>query len=74
VSLERGIIYAGVCRSATHSSWLVNICDRQALRQMCTKGCALFHQSLITCVNQHFKELLDRLNEQDKAEDTVGGE
>ena len=52
----------------------MNICDRQALRQLCTKGCALYHQSLSTCIQSHFNELLDRLNEQGAADDTEGPE
>ena len=72
--MELGISYAGVCRSPTHASWLVNICDRQALRQLCTKGCALYHQTLSSCIQTHFTELLDRLNDQDATEDTEAPE
>ena len=68
--MEEGISYAGVCRTPVHASWLMNICDRQALRQLCTKGCALYHQTLSSCIQSHFGELLDRLNDQDAAADT----
>ena len=72
--MELGVSYAGVCRSATQALWLMNICDRQALRQLCTKGLPLYHQSVSQCIEAHFRELLDFLNDQDAAEDTEAPE
>ena len=68
--MEEGIAYAAVCQSPIHASWLMNICDRQALRLMCKQRCPLYYQSLATCIQKHFGELLDRLNDQDAAADT----
>ena len=72
--MEMGVSFAGVCRSPTQASWLMNICDRQALRQLCTKSCALYHQTLSSCIQAHFTELLDRLNDQDAVDDTEAPE
>jgi hypothetical protein len=40
-----------------------------ALRAMCTSGSALFLQGYLDCVNEHFKDVLDRLITTDGAVD-----
>ena len=72
--MELVIPYAGGCRSPTHASWLMNICDRQALRQLATQGCYLYHQSLSTCIQNHFADILGHLNEQDASAATEAPE
>ena len=69
-----GVSYAGVCRSPIHAKWLVNICDLQALRQLCTPGCGLYNPTLSTCIQSHFAQILDRLNDKDASDDTEAPE
>ena len=66
--LEAGILYVGVCRSQQHSSWLVNVLDRASVEIATRSGTALYEQDLSTCLNDHFKELIDELHAQDAAE------
>ena len=68
--MELGTNYAGLARSSEHCSWLQNILDRHALRAICTSGGPLFHQDLQQCIQQHFSDVLEQLNEVDKAVST----
>ena len=68
-AMEMGLNYACLARNAEHSSWLINICDREALRQICQSGSPLHMQDLAGAVKEHFAEVLEQLNQQDAAED-----
>ena len=65
--LDEGIEYIGVCRSQSHSSWLVNILNRASVESTVRQGTALYEQDLATCLQDHFKELIDELHAQDAA-------
>jgi len=68
-AMELGLPYSCFCRNAEHASWLQNVLDMHALRAMCTSGSALFLQGYLDCVNEHFKDVLDRLITTDDAVD-----
>jgi hypothetical protein len=68
-AMELGLHYSCFCRNAEHACWLRNILDVQALRGMCTSGSSLFVQGYLECVSEHFKDVLDRLDIMDAAED-----
>jgi len=65
--LDEGIEYIGVCRSQGHSSWLVNVLNRASVESTVRQGTALYEQDLATCLQDHFKELIDELHAQDAA-------
>ena len=65
--LDDGIQYIGVCRSQQHSSLLVNILNRASVESTVRQGTALYEQDLASCINDHFKELIDELHAQDGA-------
>jgi hypothetical protein len=73
-AMEMGLVYACVTRNPEHSSWLQNIFDRHALRGICTSGGPLHEQDLSQCIQEHFQEVLDQLNEMDNAADTELGD
>ena len=68
--MEERILHFALCRTPVHVSWLINVCERHALRQLCTKGFPLFHQDLVTCMKNHFEDLSGRLHDQDNMPDT----
>ena len=70
-AMEMGLVYACVTRNAEHSSWLQNIFDRQALRGICESNGPLHEQDLSQCIQEHFSEVLDQLNDMDAVADTV---
>jgi len=72
--LDEGIQYVGVCRSQQHSSWLENILNRASVESTVRQGTALYEQDLATCINDHFKELIDELHTQDAAVSDEEGE
>ena len=65
--LEKGIQYVGITRKSVHASWLINVLKRAAVECTTNKGTALFEQDLATCLQDHFKELIEELNDQDAA-------
>ena len=65
--LNLGIQYVGICRSAQHCSWLTNILNKAAVECISRTGSPLYQQDLATCINEHFKELIDELHQQDAA-------
>jgi hypothetical protein len=73
-AMEMGLVYSCVTRNAEHSSWLQNIFDRQALRGICTTSGPLHEQDLSQCIQEHFQEVLDQLNEMDGVADTDLGQ
>ena len=68
-AMDLGVQYACVTRCHEHSSWLQNIVDRQALRNICVSGGPLFHQDLAKCIAAHFQDTMEGLNRMDEAED-----
>ena len=70
-AMEMGLVYACVTRNVEHSSWLQNIFDRQALRGICESNGPLHEQDLSQCIQEHFSEVLDQLNDMDAVADTV---
>ena len=65
--LNLGITYVGICRSEQHCSWLTNILNQAAVECISRNGSPLYQQNLATCINEHFKELIDELHQQDAA-------
>ena len=68
-AMELGLNYTCLAKNAEHSSWLINICDREALRQICETSSPLHLQELAEAIQEHFGEVLEQLNQQDAAED-----
>ena len=65
--LDNGIQYIGICRTDEHCSWLTNILNRAAVECISRNGSPLCQQDLSTCIQDHFKELIDELHQQDAA-------
>ena len=65
--IEEGRQYIGVCRHQQHVSWLQNILSRAAVVSMSQQGSALYQQDLADCINDHFKELIDEMQNIDAA-------
>ena len=73
--LNLGIQYVGICRSEQHCSWLTNILNKAAVECISRTGSPLYQQDLATCINEHFRELIDELHQQDAAvAETTDGE
>ena len=66
-ALDLGIEYVGVCRSQQHVSWLVNLLNRASVESTVRQGTALYDQDMATCLQDHFKELIDELHAQGAA-------
>ena len=64
--MDRGITYACLAKSPAHSTWLQNVLDRQAVISICTSESALYTQDLATCIEEHFKDVLRQVKDQDK--------
>ena len=67
--MELGIQYTCMAKNAEHNSWLQNVFDRQAVFVMTQNGSPLFEQDLATCINEHFKDVLDAVHQQDACKD-----
>ena len=65
--LDLGIQYVGICRTDQHCSWLTNILNTAAVECISRNGSPLYQQDLATCINDHFRELIDELHQQDAA-------
>ena len=65
--LNEGIQYVGICRTERHCSWLANILDIAAVECISRNGSPLYQQDLATCINDHFREMIDDLHQQDAA-------
>jgi len=65
--LELGIKYVGICRTAEHCSWLINVTNRAAVEIATREGTTLYDQDLAKMLSTHFQELLDELHAQDAA-------
>ena len=68
--MQLGIPYHGWAKNAEHASWLQNVLDRAALQVICSVGSAL-HCDLAQAIQEHFTDVLEQLNEQDKGVDTT---
>ena len=64
--MDRGITYACLARSQHHSTWLQNVLDRAAVISICTSQSALYTQDLATCIEEHFKEVVRQVKDQDQ--------
>ena len=63
--LEKGILYVGITREPAHCSWLINVLNRAAVECTTRNGSTLSEQDLGTCLQDHFKELIEELHDQD---------
>ena len=72
--LNQGIQYAGICRTDQHCSWLTNILNKAAVVSISRNGSPLYQQDLASCIQAHFRELIDEFHQQDAAvaEETDG--
>jgi hypothetical protein len=68
-AMELGIQHMCMAKNAEHNSWLQNVFDRQAVFVMTQNGSPLFEQDLATCINEHFKDVLDAVHQQDACKD-----
>lgn len=68
-ALELGVIYFGICRDATHFTWLGNVLDRAALSYVCQSGTHLYQEDLATSVKELFADML-----KDEADDQITDE
>ena len=62
--------YHGWAKNAEHASWLQNVLDRAALQVICEVGSPL-HTDLAEAIKEHFSDVLDQMNEQDKGMDVT---
>ena len=67
--MELGIQYTCMAKNAEHNSWLQNVFDRQAVFVMTQNGSPLLEQDLATCINEHFKDVLDAVHQPDACKD-----
>ena len=65
--LDEGIAYVGICRSDEHCSWLTNILNKAAVECISRSGSPLYQQDLASCIDAHFKEVIQELHQQDAA-------
>ena len=63
--LEKGIQYVGITREQSHCSWLIHVLNRAAMECASRNGSTLYEQDLATCLQDHFKELIEEMNDQD---------
>ena len=63
--LEKGILYVGITQKPAHTSWLINVLNRAAVECASRNGSTLYEQDLATCLQDHFKELIEEMNDQD---------
>jgi len=68
--MQLGIPYHGWAKNAEHASWLQNVLDRAALQVICEVGSPL-HTDLAEAIKEHFSDVLDQMNEQDKGVDVT---
>jgi hypothetical protein len=68
--MQLGIPYHGWAKNAEHASWLQNVLDRAALHVICEVGSPL-HTDLAEAIKEHFSDVLDQMNEQDKGVDVT---
>ena len=71
--MHLGIAYHGWAKNPEHASWLQNVLDRAALRVICETGSPL-HSDLAQSIQEHFSDVLEQLNEQDKGLDSTPAE
>ena len=65
--LNAGIQYVGICRTEEHCSWLTNILNKAAVECISRTGSPLYQQDLASCIDAHFKEVIQELHQQDAA-------
>ena len=65
--LNQGIQYVGICRTEQHCSWLTNILNKAAVECISRSGSPLYQQDLASCIQAHFKEVIEELHQQDAA-------
>ena len=73
--LNQGIQYVGIRRTDQHCSWLTNILNTAAVECISRNGSPLYQQDLASSINDHFRELIDEMHQQDAAvEEETDGE
>ena len=69
----RGIQYAGVCANGQHLSWLQNVIDRAALKQIMTQHTALYNAKLAAQIKEYFMDIINQHDRQGGADDCGRG-
>ena len=59
-----GVQYVGVCANAKHKTWVRNVLDRAALKQILTQDAPLFDASLAAQIKEHFMDIVNSLGAQ----------
>ena len=62
--MELGVQYFGMCRDATHCSWLGNVLDRAALTYVCEAGAHLYQEDLAGTIKELFADMLQNTEEE----------
>ena len=61
--MENGCNYFGICRDATHGTWLGNVLDRVALTYVCEAGAHLYQEDLSGTIKELFADMLQNTEE-----------
>ena len=64
--MDSGITYVRLAKSQQHNTWLQHVLDRAAVISICTSESALYTQDLATCIEEHFKDIVRQVKDQDK--------
>ena len=67
--LNQGIQYVGICRTELLFNWLTKILNKAALECISRSGSPLYQQDLASCIQAHFKGVIEELHQQDAAVD-----
>jgi len=65
--MNKNVQYVGICRTDEHCSWLTNILNKAAVECISRSGSPLYQQDLASCIDAHFKEVIQELHQQDAA-------
>ena len=66
--MEHGIHYAGVCANGKHQTWLQNVVDRAALKQIMTQQMPLYDATLAAQIKEYFMDIVSSHEMQGGAE------
>ena len=61
--MEIGCQYFGICRDATHRTWLAHVLDRAALTYVCQAGAHLYQKDLSGTIKELFADILQNAGE-----------
>ena len=73
VAMKQHLPYLAIVRSELHQSYLQNILDRAALRNLADQESWLYNESLEALIQDHFAEVLAQPNEADLDDDEDEG-